>query len=152
MREQINNFSSFISDVIFTSSGCDDTVVGYMEIMRSSDRRREPRWIANLEVMVWGVDTKGERFLQEAHARDISLSGALLTGLDADVRSGDTIGILYGKRKARYRVVWTRYDEAGEKMQVALHRVHEDECPWLDLLSDAGSTAESHPPVQVSQE
>lgn len=107
-----------------------------MGIVRSFDRRREPRWIANIEVMVWGVDTKGERFLQEARARDISVSGALLTGIDADLSSGDTIGILYGKKKARYRVVWTRYDEAGEKMQVALHRVQGDECPWLDLLHE----------------
>jgi len=51
-----------------------------------------------------------ERFLQEAHAREVSLSGALRTGLDADLRSGDVTGILYGKRKARYRVVWVRYE------------------------------------------
>jgi hypothetical protein len=104
--------------------------------VRSFDRRREERWVANLEVLVWGVDVKGERFLQEALARDISLSGALLNGLDADLRSGDTIGILYGKRKARYRVVWIRYDGSGEKMQAAVHRVQADECPWLDLLRE----------------
>ena len=72
-----------------------------MGIVRSFDRRGESRWIANLDVLVWGVDIKGERFLQDAHARDISLSGALLTGLDADLRSGDVIGIRYGKKKAR---------------------------------------------------
>jgi hypothetical protein len=78
-----------------------------MGIVRSFDRRQEPRWPANLQVMVWGVDTQGERFLQEAHAREVSLSGALLAGLDADLRSGDVIGVLYGKKKARYRVVWS---------------------------------------------
>jgi len=84
--------------------------------------------------MVWGVDTKGEKFLQEARARDISLSGALLTGLDVDLGPGDTVGILCGKRKARFRVVWIRYDGAGEKMQVAVHRNASDECPWPELL------------------
>ena len=123
-----------------------------MGIVRSFDRRGEPRWIANLEVLVWGVDMKGERFLQDAHARDISLSGALLTGLDADVRSGDVIGILYGKRKARYRVVWVRYDEAGEKMQVAVHRMDPDECPWRELLSEAESQEESRPPAQYPRQ
>ncbi len=113
-----------------------------MGIVRSFDRRRESRWIANLEVMVWGVDIKGERFLQDAHARDISLSGAMLTGLDADLRSGDVIGILYGKKKARYRVVWIRYDGDGDKMQVAVHRVEADECPWRELLTDAESPGE----------
>jgi len=96
--------------------------------------------------MVWGVDTQGERFLQEAHAREVSLSGALLTGLDADVRSGDVIRILYGKKKARYRVVWIRYDGVGEKMQVAVHRFLEDECPWLDLLApEAESVPDASP-------
>ncbi len=110
-----------------------------MGIVRSFDRRQEQRRPANLQVLVWGVDTQGERFLQDVQARDISLSGALLTGLDADLRSGDVIGILYGKKKARYRVVWVRYDEGGEKMQVAVHRMQADECPWRELLSEPAS-------------
>jgi len=102
----------------------------------------------NLGLLVWGVDTKGERFLQEAHARDISLSGALLSGLDADLRSGDVIGILHAGRKARYRVVWIRYDECGDKMQVAVHRVDPDVCPWQHLLASAEAPATISPAAQ----
>ena len=54
-------------------------------------------------------------------------------------------GILYGKKKARYRVVWVRYDELGDKMQAAVHRLESDACPWLDLLTE--ETAESSPPT-----
>jgi hypothetical protein len=111
-----------------------------MEILRPFDRRREPRRPIVLPLLVWGVDVQGERFLQEAHARDISRSGALLSGLDADLRSGDVIGILCGKRKARFRVIWIRYDDDGEKMQVAVHRVETDECPWAELLSAESDT------------
>ena len=57
-----------------------------MGILRRIDRRREPRRIAGLPVFVWGVDTQGERFCQEAQARDISQSGALLTGLGTTAR------------------------------------------------------------------
>jgi hypothetical protein len=35
-----------------------------MGILRTFDRRRESRWVADLQALVWGVDTKGERFLQ----------------------------------------------------------------------------------------
>jgi len=104
--------------------------------LRTFDRRREPRTITDLPLQAWGIDTRGERFLQEARARDISLSGALLFGLDADLRSGDVIGILYRGRKARFRVIWSRYDEGGEKMQVAVHRIAPDTCPWQDLLGE----------------
>jgi PilZ domain-containing protein len=107
-----------------------------MGILRTVDRRREPRTLTDLPLHVWGIDTRGERFLQEARARDISLSGALLSGLDTDLRSGDVIGILYSGRKARFRVIWTRYDESGDKMQVAVHRIAPDACPWQDLLGE----------------
>ncbi|HKI26050.1 MAG TPA: PilZ domain-containing protein [Candidatus Sulfotelmatobacter sp.] len=108
-----------------------------MGLIRRIDRRREARTEVDLGLLVWGVDTRGERFLQEARARDISLSGALLSGLDTDLRAGDVVGVLYAGKKARFRVVWIRYDEAGDKMQVAVHRIEPDECPWHDLLSEA---------------
>ena len=120
-----------------------------MTNIRTIDRRSEARIPINLGLVAWGVDTKGERFLQEAHARDISLSGALLSGLDADLRSGDVIGILYAGRKARYRVVWVRYDECGDKMQVAVHRVDPDICPWQHLLAHAETPATSTTPVST---
>lgn len=79
-----------------------------MGILRHIDRRSEPRTHANFEVTVWGVDTRGERFLQEAQVRDISFNGALLSGIEAELRPGDVIGLLYLGRKTRYRIVWLR--------------------------------------------
>ena len=99
------------------------------------ERRCEPRTPVDIELLIWGVDARGERFLQEARARDVSLRGALLSGVDIEVRPGDLIGILYSGKSARFRVVWIRYDGAGDKMQVAVHRVEADPCPWPDLLA-----------------
>jgi hypothetical protein len=116
---------------------------------RTNDRRRETRVRADLQLMVWGVDARGERFLQQAHARDISLSGALLSGLDSQLRSGDVIGILYAGKKARYRVVWVRHSGAEQKVQAAVHRFAIDECPWKELLENekaAAAAAISHAP------
>ncbi len=106
-----------------------------MDNLRSIDRRREARREADLPVTVWGVDTHGERFLQQARARGISLSGALLSGLDVELRSGDVLGILYTGRKARYRVVWVRYGGDGQKIQAAVHRIEPDVCPWLEVIA-----------------
>jgi len=106
-----------------------------MTNIRINDRRQEFRVAADLGLLVWGLDTRGECFMQEARAHDISLSGALLSGLDADLRSGDVVGILYAGKKARFRVVWIRYDCAGDKMQVAVHRFSGDECPWEEHLA-----------------
>ena len=105
-----------------------------MGILRQIDRRSEPRTHANFAVTVWGVDTHGERFLQEVQVRDISFNGALLSGIEADLRSGDVIGLIYQSRKARYRIVWVRYDDGGDKIQAAIHRMEADPCPWDELL------------------
>ena len=105
------------------------------------DRRREPRTEIDLALTVWGIDTKGDRFLQQAHARDISLSGALLSGLNAELRSGDVIGILYAGKKARYRVVWVRESGNSAKVQAAVHRIAPDECPWKELLAEESAQA-----------
>jgi hypothetical protein len=116
---------------------------------QSIDHRGEPRISADLPLVVWGVDTMGERFLQEALVRDISLSGALLSGLDSELRSGDVIGILYAGKKARYRVVWVRHIGSEQKVQAAVHRFTPDECPWKELLAQepAGDPpAICHPP------
>jgi hypothetical protein len=115
----------------------------------NKDRRREPRTDADIALTVWGVDTRGDRFLQEAHVREISLSGALLFGLDSELRSGDVIGILYAGKKARYRVVWVRQSGTSHKVQAAVHRFTTDECPWKNLLAEEEIVDENtiSPPV-----
>jgi uncharacterized protein with beta-barrel porin domain len=115
----------------------------------NKDRRREPRTDADIALTVWGVATRGDRFLQEAHAREISLSGALLFGLDSELRSGDVIGILYAGKKARYRVVWVRQSGTSHKVQAAVHRFTTDECPWKNLLAEEEIVDENtiSPPV-----
>lgn len=113
-----------------------------MGSVRHIDRRNESRNNADLALLVWGIDSEGERFAQQAHARNISTSGALLTGLQASLKSGDVIGILYAGRKARFRVVWVRYDRTGEPMQAAVHRIEPDLCPWAEVLSAEQQPAE----------
>jgi PilZ domain-containing protein len=110
-----------------------------MGIIRMIERRKETRIPADVALTIWGVDTRGERFLQSARARDISESGALVVGLDADLTSGDVVGILYAGKKARFRVIWIRYDGTGDRMELAVHRVQPDACPWLDLLKVDGA-------------
>jgi len=100
------------------------------------DRRKDVRTPADIELVVWGIDTAGERFVQQAKAQNISMNGALLTGLHVALKPGDVIGVLYAGQKARFRVVWVRYDGLEAPMQAAVNRIAPDGCPWLDLLSN----------------
>lgn len=102
---------------------------------RAIERRQEPRVEIDIGLFCWGVETQGERFLQEVHARDISLSGALLSGFQSNLKSGDVIGILYLGHEARFRVVWVRYCGDDQKMHAAVRRMEPDPCPWKQLLA-----------------
>jgi len=123
-----------------------------MGILRHIDRRSEPRTHANFAVTVWGVDTRGEHFLQEAQVRDISVNGALLSGIEADLRPGDVIGLLYLGRKTRYRIVWLRYDDGGDKIQAAIHRMEADPCPWDELLKTEFAAPPARPNAELPPE
>ncbi len=116
-----------------------------MGILEPIDRRREARTQLELTVTIWGVDTRGERFLQQAIARNISLSGALLCGIDSELRSGDVIGLLYGGKVSRYRVIWVRCQDGIDTLDAAIHRIEEDLCPWQEKVMQASA----EPPSEV---
>lgn len=107
-----------------------------MEIVRI-DRRGEARTSSDLQLLVWGIHTQGERFAEQVWAENISVIGALLRGLHAALNPGDVVGILCAGRKARFRVIWVRYDGLDSPGQAAVHRIDQDVCPWLELLTKA---------------
>lgn len=111
--------------------------------MTMLERRYEPRVEVDIALQVWGINTREENYLQQARARDVSLRGALLSGIDADLRFGDLIGVVYAGKKARFRVVWVRPSGDDHTIQAAIHRVQDDECPWPDLLPQQRGTADS---------
>lgn len=74
--------------------------------MALADNRRDPRSAVELTVQVCGIDADGKRFEQAAAAKNISMRGALLVGLQQTLRSGDVIKIQHGGGSARFRVVW----------------------------------------------
>ena len=98
------------------------------------DRRKDLRVPAELPVRVWGVDAKGSRYAQNANARNISIGGALISGIEIGLRPGDLIGVQYHDKQARYRVVWARDSAGPSKHQAAVQKLDGWECPWRELL------------------
>ena len=94
------------------------------------EQRQEPRKKADLLVSISGRDKAGESFIQDALASSLSASGALLSGITRDMRSGDLIWIEYSGRKARFRIVWVRNSDSHQLTQAAVHRLGADDCPW----------------------
>jgi hypothetical protein len=100
-----------------------------------SQQRPEPRVDTDLPVRVWGMDSNGKPFIQHVRARNISSQGALVSGVECELKPGDIIGVQLEQKKARCRVVWV-VDAGGiQKNQVGLQLLEGQECPWQEILN-----------------
>jgi PilZ domain-containing protein len=97
--------------------------------------RRERSTTANQTVRVYGMRADGRPFSQLVQAGNLSLEGALLTGLEHELKVGDTIGLQYEGKKLRCRVVWVINAGAAEKNQAGIQLLSDQECPWTAHLS-----------------
>jgi hypothetical protein len=98
------------------------------------ERRKESRFRLSLPVQVSGIDDNGEPFAIEVMASGLSPSGALLTGLEVELRCGDLLVLDYEGHRAHFRIVW--FLNLGPRLgaQVAIHKSNRELCPWADLL------------------
>jgi len=96
------------------------------------EHRQEFRKQLDLPVTIMGTDKHGEPFAQDAVASSLSASGALLSGIAREMRSGDLVWVQYGQRKARFRIVWVRDSQSHQQTQAAVHMFGTEECPWRD--------------------
>ncbi len=99
-----------------------------------SDHRPDPRVQTDLSVRIWGMAANNQTFTQHVRARNISSSGALFSGLEHELKVGDVIGVQYGDRKSRCRVIWIMDAGPVQKMQVGVQIVTDQDCPWKGEL------------------
>jgi len=102
-----------------------------------SQPRPEMRVPVDLELRVWGMGANGRVFSQPARTRNVSAGGALLSGIEHDLKIGDTVGVQCGEKKARCKVVWVINTGSMQKIQVGVQLQSRQECPWTPELPKA---------------
>ena len=110
-----------------------------------SEHRPDPRVTTDLSVRVWGMAASGQTFSQHVRARNISSSGALFSGLEHELKVGDVIGVQYGDRKSRCRVIWVMDGGPLQKIQAGVQIVADQDCPWKSELKPEQITAPPEP-------
>lgn len=101
----------------------------------------EPRKDERLLVTISGRDRTGHCFTEQVEASRLSLSGALLSGISRQIRSGDLVLVEHEGRKSRFKVVWTKDSESHLLIQAAIHLLKKEPCPWQTFKcsgADAG--------------
>jgi PilZ domain len=105
-----------------------------------SENQPEPRVTVDLPVRVWGMTADGRPFSQHARAQNISNDGALLFGVEGELKVGDVIGVQCDDKKARCTVIWIMNTGTIKKNQVGVRLVAEQDCPWKNYLPIHGAT------------
>ena len=108
------------------------------------ENRPESRVEADIPVRVWGMDSEGRPFFQTASAGNISSDGALLSRVSHSLKIGDVIGIQYGEKKARFRVVWEVDAGTVRKNEVGVQILEHQQSPWGDLTQHQARTTNAH--------
>src|SRR5208282_2529171 len=100
---------------------------------KNMDRRPETRVTAAILVRVWGMDADGRPFFQNANASNISTEGATLSGINHPLKAGDVIGVQYGEKKARLKVVWVIDGGVARQIEIGVQTLPNQQSPWQDL-------------------
>ncbi len=100
----------------------------------------ESRVTVDLPVRMWGMSAEGRPFSQHARAQNISSEGALLSGVENELKVGDVIGVQCDDKKARCTVIWVMNTGPIKKNQVGVKLLADQECPWKTYLPIQGAT------------
>src|ERR1700749_4191734 len=98
------------------------------------DHPTEPRLHVDLPVRIWGLRAEGRPFSQHAHAQNISSEGALISGVDTELKVGDVIGVQFEDKKTRCTVIWVVNAGLVKKNEIGVRLVPNQECPWRTYL------------------
>lgn len=107
-------------------------------------QRREPRTETRLPVRIFGTDTNGKTFFENVTTLDISREGARLSGVQAQIKIGEIVGLSHGKNKGRFCVKWTGQPGSSQQGQVGLQNVAPQKPLWDATLPAAGPDSFGH--------
>jgi hypothetical protein len=94
------------------------------------DRRRQSRVFVELPVQIYGMDANSRPFIQSASLRTISGRGATLQCVEARLKPGDVVDVLYEGAKAQFRIVWCGQPGTQMAGEVGVENLSTDVALW----------------------
>ncbi len=90
--------------------------------------RKDQRTPAVVPVRIWGMDSDGNLFQQDAQTMDITPPGARIQGVEYKLHKGAIIGVQCGQLSARFRVIWV--GENKEAGQIGIEMLERGKYIW----------------------
>jgi hypothetical protein len=103
-----------------------------------AEQHAAPAATSEAQVRVYGMGADGRPFFQAASAGNFTAEGAVVSGIDHELKVGDTIGIQYLERKVRCKILWVLNVGPLQKVQAGLQLLSDQECPWKAAIPAPG--------------
>jgi PilZ domain-containing protein len=114
--------------------------------MGRRDRERVP---AIVPVRIWGTNREGKPFSEHVCTVNISGAGARLGGVRTPLSNGETLGLQYRNRQARFRIVWVVDSNASWGIEMGLLCLQLEKNIWQTDLPEAAPDPYKVPEVNV---
>ncbi len=69
-------------------------------------KRHQPRVELKVPVRIFGTDAHGQIFSETVSTLDVSQDGAQITGVRAELKADEIIGLTYAQKKVHFRIKW----------------------------------------------
>jgi PilZ domain-containing protein len=109
------------------------------------EKRPESRVAADIPVRIWGMDSDGKPFFQNAMATNLSSEGALLSRIHHSIRQGEIIGIQYGDKKGRFEVKWVKAVGVPKTFEAGVQLLAGQAIPWAEVAGKGRPATKSVP-------
>jgi PilZ domain-containing protein len=108
-------------------------------------RRFDERYVAQLPIRIWGMDTSGRPFSVNTKTVDITHSGARVGGFTTPINRGDMVGVQCGNEKARFKVIWVGANGGPREAQIGVHCAEPGKYIWGVKLPAKTWDIDPHP-------
>jgi hypothetical protein len=108
-------------------------------------RRFDERYVAQLPIRIWGMDTSGHPFSVNTKTVDITHSGARVGGFTTPINRGDMVGVQCGNEKARFKVIWVGANGGPREAQIGVHCAEPGKYIWGVKLPAKTWDIDPHP-------
>jgi PilZ domain len=99
--------------------------------------RREPRKQIRVPVRIFGTNVQGRTFSENVFTMDVSRQGTRVTGVTAEIKIGELIGLTYVQNRGRFSVKWIGRAGTPQQGEMGLENMSPEKALWDFPLPEA---------------
>lgn len=93
-------------------------------------KRREHRKQIKVSVRIFGTDSSGDIFSEKVFTENVSQHGVELSGVQAQPKVDEIVGVTYGKTKGHFRVKWVGQRGSPQAGRMGLLNLSPEKSLW----------------------